>query len=125
MSSTQTEVVVKESPPRNHIFEKLLLEAVDEALSLLEMSPKHVYFHLEKDFNIKKQDIPRKIDEFTDAIEETFGPGAGVLEIQIMKQLYQKVGPFKHFPMRNLTFSEYVEAAGYLYSSLFEDSLQA
>lgn len=125
MSPLQTEFALQESPPRNHIFEKLLLEAVDEALSSLGMSSKHIYFHLEKDFNLKKRDIPHKIGEFTNAIEKIFGPGARVLEIQIMKRLYEKVGPFKHFPKRNLTFIEYVEAAGYLYSSLFEESPQA
>jgi len=97
---------------------------MDEALSSLGMSSKHIYFHLEKNFNINKRDVPHKIREFADAIEEIFGPGARVLEIQIMKRLYEKVGPFKHFPMRNLIFSEYVEAAGYLYASLFEDSPQ-
>ena len=125
MCPPQTEVVVKESPPNNRIFEKLLLESIDEALSSLGMSTKHIYFHLEKDFNIKKQDIPHKIEEFADAIEKIFGLGARVLEIQIMKRLYQKVGPFKHFPERNLTFTEYVEAAGYLYASLFGDAPQA
>ncbi len=124
MNPAQTEVAFQESPPRNRIFEKLLLEAVDEALSLLGMSSKHIYFHLEKDFNINKQDIPHKIEEFENAIEEIFGFGAKVLEIQIMKRLYEKVGPFKHFPSRNLTFIEYVEAAGFLCESLFGDSLQ-
>ena len=125
MSSAQTEVVLQESTPCNHIFEKLLLESIDEALSSLGMSTKHIYFHLEKNFKINKRDIPRKIGEFADALEEIFGPGARVLEIQIMKRLYQKVGPFKHFPERNLTFIEYLETAGYLYASLFGDSPQA
>ncbi len=97
---------------------------MDEALSLLGMSPKQIYFHLEKDFNINKQDIPHRIEEFSNAIEQIFGPGARVLEIQIMKRLYEKVGPFKHFPMRNLIFSEYVEA-GFLCASLFGDAHQA
>jgi len=125
LSSHQTEVVLQESTPCNHIFEKLFLEAVGEALSSLGTSSKHIYFHLEKDFNINKQDIPHKIEEFTNAIEEIFGLGAGVLEIQIMKRLYEKVGPFKHFPEQNLTFIKYVEAAGYLCASLFGDALQA
>ena len=125
MSPPQTEVVVKKSQPRNHIFEKLLLEAIDEALSSLGMSTKPIYFHLEKDFNINEKDIPHKIGEFADTIEEIFGLGARVLEIQIMKRLYQKVGPFKHFPKWNLTFIEYVEAVGFLCASLFGDSLQA
>jgi len=40
-------------------FEKLLLEAIDDALSSLGETPKHaIYYHLEKSFNVKKQEIP-------------------------------------------------------------------
>jgi len=100
--------------PRNRDFKKLLLEAVDEVLSLLGDSSKHaIYFYLEKKFTIKKQDIPNKIQEFANALENIFGHGAKVLEIQIMKQLYEKVGhDFTYFPEKDdLLFTEYVEAA--------------
>jgi len=105
-----------ESPPRNHDFKKLLLEAVDEGLSSLGDSAKRaIYFYLEKTFKIKKQEIPNKIDEFTNAIEKIFGHGAKLIEIQIMKHLYEKVGnDFEYFPEKNdLLFTEYVEAAKY------------
>lgn len=73
-------------------FDRLLLEAVDEALSSIgESSKLAIYFHLEKGFNIKKQEIPRKISEFAAAIEKIFGLGASFLEILIMKSLYRKV----------------------------------
>ena len=94
-------------------FEELLLEAIDEGLSLLGETPKEaVYFHLEKTFKINRLDIPYKIEEFTDAIEKIFGTGAKILEIQIMKCLFKKVGyKLKHHPkQKNLTFTEYVIA---------------
>lgn len=73
-------------------FDRLLLEAVDEALSSIgESSKLAIYFHLEKGFNIKKLEIPRKISEFAVAIEKIFGFGANFLEILIMKSLYRKV----------------------------------
>ena len=118
LCSAQTEIdekvsALKESPLHNRSFEKLLLEAVDEALSSLGDSSKQaIYFHLEKTFEINKQDIPYKIEEFANAIEKIFGLGAKFLEIQIMKRLYEKVGPvFKYFPERDLVFTEYVAAA--------------
>jgi len=112
LRSAQTEIALKESPLHNRIFEKLLLEAVDEALSSLGASSKQaIYFHLENTFDINKPDIPHKIEEFANAIEKIFGPGAKFLEIQIMKRLYKKVGPFKYFPERGLIFTEYVAAA--------------
>jgi hypothetical protein len=97
----------------NRDFDKLLLEAVDEGLSSLGESPKQaIYFHLEKSFNIKKQEIPYKIEAFADGIEKIFGLGADFLKILIMKQLHKKAGQvFKWPESKDLTFTEYVAAA--------------
>jgi hypothetical protein len=94
-------------------FNKLLREAVDEGLSSLgENSKQAIYFHLKKSFNIKKQEIPYKIEAFANAIEKIFGLGANFLEILIMKRLYEKVGrSFKMHRPEGLTFTEYVTAA--------------
>ncbi len=94
-------------------FHKLLLEAVDEGLSSLGDHPKKaIYFYLENAFEIKKQDIPDKIEEFTAAIEKIFGHGARILEIRIMKHLHEKVGNgFEYFPESDvLLFTGYVKA---------------
>ena len=94
-------------------FKKLLLETVDESLSVLgDLAKRAVYSCLEKSFEIKKQDIPDKIEGFTKAIEEIFGPGAKLLQIQIMKRLYQVAGrDFEYFPEKDeLLFIEYVAA---------------
>ena len=104
----------KLSPQNNRGFEELLLEAVDEELtSLGEPVRKAVYHYLKKTSNINKHDIPRKIDEFSEAIEEIFGTSAKFLEIKIMKRLYQKVGhTIEYFSDRDdLLFIEYVDAA--------------
>ena len=95
-------------------FEEALLEAVDEGLSVLGESAKQaVYCHLGKTFKITRQDIPYRLEEFTDAVEGIFGAGAKILEIQIMKCLFKKVGhTFKNYPRQEeLTFTEYVTAA--------------
>ncbi len=93
-------------------FEKLLLEAVDEQLtSLGESSKQALYFHLEKGFNIKKQEIPKKTEAFADAMEKIFGQGADYLEILIMKRLHSKMGVSVRLSKPNLTFIEYIEAA--------------
>lgn len=106
------ELFTLESPRGD--FDKLLLEAVDEALSSLGDSSKQaIYFCLEKNFAIKRQDIPDKIQELANALENILGGGAKILEIQIMKHIYEKVGNgFKYFPEKDeLLFTEYVEAA--------------
>jgi len=97
----------------NRDFDKLLLEAVDEGLSSLGESPKQaIYFYLEKSFNIKKQEIPYKIEAFADAIEKIFGLGANFLENLIVKRLYEKVGQsFELRESKNLAFTEQVASA--------------
>ena len=103
----------REASQKTMKFEEVLLEAIDEGLSLLGESSKHaVYFHLEKTFKMNRLDIPYRIEEFTDAVEKIFGSGAKILEIQIMKCLFKKVGyKFKHYPkQKNLTFTEYIAA---------------
>jgi hypothetical protein len=94
-------------------FEKLLLEAVDEGLSSLgESSKEAIYFHLDKDFNVRKHEIPDKIEAFVGAVENIFGLGANFLEIAIMKQLRAKMGQqFKWHVSKDLTFTEYVTVA--------------
>lgn len=99
----------------NKKFEHVLLETLDEALSTLgENVKKTVYFHLQQKFLIAKQEIPYKIDDFSDALEQIFGLGARTLEILIMTKLHQKIKPSYKWEGPNwlvpeLTFSQYIE----------------
>jgi hypothetical protein len=77
----------------NKKFEILLLETLDEALSTLgENVKKTIYFHLQQNFLIGKKEIPHKIVEFSDALEQIFGLGAKSLQILIMARLQRKIG---------------------------------
>ena len=96
------------------IFEKILLEAVDESFRELGESGKQtIYFHLEKKYKIRKQDIPHKIEDFTEALESIFGLGAKLLEIEIMKNLFTKIGfrQPKLYNQHDLEFTKYIESA--------------
>jgi len=96
-------------------FELILLETLDEALSTLgENVKKTIYFYLQQKFFIAKNEIPYKIDDFSNALEQIFGLGARKLEILIMTKLNQKIkacykweGP--NWLVPELTFSQYVE----------------
>lgn len=94
-------------------FEKLLLEAVDEGLaSLGESSKQAIYFHIERSFNVKKKEIPHKIEAFAKAIEKIFGLGANFLEMLIVKKLYEKIeGVFEWHESTEFTFTRYVAVA--------------
>ena len=96
-------------------FDQILLEAIDEGLSGLgEAGKASIYIHLEAIFNIRKQEIPNKLDVFSTALQRIFGLGAPQLENLIMKHLNAKVGSLCRLddPNRlaqNLTFTKYVE----------------
>ncbi|HEY4674714.1 MAG TPA: hypothetical protein VIH48_01525 [Candidatus Bathyarchaeia archaeon] len=94
-------------------FDKLLLEAVDDALSSLGDSVKQaIYFHLEGKFKITKNEIPNRLEDFDDGIEKIFGLGAKFLEILIMRKLYERLGqPLDWNENKDFSFVGYVVAA--------------
>ncbi|MBS7632960.1 hypothetical protein KEJ15_04980 [Candidatus Bathyarchaeota archaeon] len=91
-------------------FEEIVLEAIDEGLSSLgESSKQAIYFYLDRNFNIKKEEIPSKIEAFAHAIGNIFGFGANFLHILIMQRLHEKVEQdIKWQATKNLSLEEYV-----------------
>jgi hypothetical protein len=74
------------------VFGEILLESIDQAFSTLGQSVKlSIYFHLETKFALPKQDIPDRIEDFSDAVEKIFGQASIQLEILIMKCLNEKI----------------------------------
>jgi hypothetical protein len=94
-------------------FGRLFLEAVDEALaSLGDSARQSIYFHLENKFKIERDEIPQRVEDFAEGLEKIFGVGAQVLEILIMKKLYERTGqPLQWDKSKELIFAEYVAAA--------------
>jgi hypothetical protein len=106
-------VFLEAFPQSKDSYQELVLDAVDETFSTLGRTVKQViYFHLEKTFKICKQEIPYKTEEFAKAIEEMIGPGAKLLEIEIIENLYKRIGrDFKYHPKQeDLAFTEYLRA---------------
>jgi len=99
------------APSRN--FEALLLDSIDEAmLSLGGPAKQSIYFHLEKNFKVSRNQIPEHLEQFQTGLEKIFGLGARFLEILIMKNLYAKIGcPLAMEKNEPLEFVRYVEAA--------------
>lgn len=102
-------------------FQKLFLEAVDDAFSSLGDSAKQsIYFHLEKTFKVPKSEIPCRLEDFENGLESIFGIGTRFLEILIMKKLYETMEP-KGRPLRwdegkEFKFTDYVKTAEQLFS---------
>jgi predicted RND superfamily exporter protein len=97
---------------RSRAFDKLLLSAVDEALSSLGESAKQsIYFHIETS-NVTRNKISENLQEFQAGLEKIFGIGARFIEILIMKNLYAKIGqPLIMEKSEQLEFIEYVNTA--------------
>jgi len=95
-------------------FHKVLLEAIEEALSSLgEPVEEKIFCTLEKSFGIRRSEIPCRIYDFASALEKIFGLGALQLEISVVKRLHKKgasefnwVAP--QWIVHELTFEEYV-----------------
>ncbi len=107
-------IAVSKKSQRSLDFKELLVEAIDATFYPLgDSSRRMFYFYLEKYFNMMKQDIPERIEEFAMAIERIFGKGAIILEIEIMKNLFVNIGStFEYFPEKgDLLFVEYINAA--------------
>jgi len=100
-------------------FDQILLESIDESLlSLGENVRTSIYFHLEDLFKIRKQEIPNRLSDFSNALKQIFGLGAKHLEIMFMKRLHAKVEAAYELPeyklpskwiVPEMTFQEYVD----------------
>ncbi len=93
-------------------FNDLFIASIDEALSALgEGAKTAIYYHIEKKFNIKKQEIPTHLTSFVEAIEKLFGLGSKPLELMLMQKLHAKLNTnCKPIKLKDFTFTSYVNA---------------
>lgn len=100
---------MKDQKANGKNFETVMANAIDESLGSFESLDKQgVYLHLEKSFKIRKQEIPSKIEEFVEALEQMFGIGARLIEIKIIKMLHKKIPEFKYTPKKGaVMFANY------------------
>jgi hypothetical protein len=99
-------------------FDELLSEAIDEELcSLGEPIKNYLYSHLENNYGVQKQDIPKEINVFSKMLHRIFGLGASRLEIKFMEKLYVKIkvkiewpeGNWSKWIENDISFLAYVE----------------
>jgi hypothetical protein len=92
----------------------VLLDAIDESFSSFgEASKKSIYHFLELK-GIKKEEIPYRIEDFQNALEQLLGLGARSLEILFIKNLHEKVKATYKWNMPSLvipelTFKDYLK----------------
>jgi hypothetical protein len=96
-------------------FEGIVFAAIEDCFSSLGTSAKQaIYLHLKEHHNIDRTEFPSKIRDFAEALEESYGIGAKLIEIEIMKNIRRKAPDFKFFPTeKDLSFVDYVETLRY------------
>ena len=73
-------------------LEKILLEAVDEGLLVPgEIVRAAIYERLERIYQVKRGEIPEKLETFHLALEDLLGAGGKVMEKLIAKSLYRRL----------------------------------
>ncbi|MEM2998696.1 MAG: hypothetical protein QW542_07095 [Thermoproteota archaeon] len=70
-----------------------VLMCVDKGLSRLGGTVKHVvYWYIENEYGLKRAEIPEKPEEFIKGLEKMYGPGARVIELNILKEFKEEFG---------------------------------
>lgn len=70
-----------------------VLRCVDKGLSRLGGTVKHViYRYIENEYGLKREEIPERPEEFLKGLEKMYGPGARVIELNILKEFGEEFG---------------------------------
>lgn len=72
---------------------KALLQAVDAGLSVPgEIVRAAIYERIERSYQLKREEIPEKLETFHRGLQELLGAAAKVMEKLIAKNLYRRLG---------------------------------
>ena len=95
-------------------FEEILLAAIDESFcSLGEGCKQAIFFHLEKNYMLNRENIPNRIEDFSDAIDFIFGIGGKVLQCMIIRNLFKRIKrPIPYlYNQKTFNFTNYLQSA--------------
>ena len=105
--------------PQND-FDEMLDKAVSETLSQLgETVKRTILYYLERNFNLKPDEVPRRPTEFANALSALLGPGADPLENIIIQALYAKIDVkvVVQLPSQDAGFVDFVRRARNLHET--------
>ena len=96
---------------RTQSFSQVLLDCVDEGLSVLGSEPRQaVYHYLATIHSLEREQIPDKVDEFAAGLKKALGGASRVIERLILKKLFLRIGStFRE--TSDLEFADYVKDA--------------
>jgi len=92
-------------------FDSAVLESVDEGLLVLGETVRYVILYcIQTTYQIKREEIPSKLQMFREALQSNFGAGADAIEKHIAKTLYGKLN-LKFEEHEGWTMVDYVKDA--------------
>jgi hypothetical protein len=99
-------------------FEQLLLDCIDEGLSVLGNEPREaLYQYLLTICSLPREEIPVRVGDFAAGLKKSLGGASKVIERIILRKLFQKTGSsFKE--TIDTEFTEYVADAKRRYEIL-------
>jgi hypothetical protein len=107
-----TEIYMDLNCTQTQDFDQIITEAIDQTFSKLGTTVRQtLYSTLENNYNLNRKDIPDRTGEFIKALEAIFGASGLLLEIDIMKNMRQKVPTFKcEANNPDLAFGDYLKS---------------
>jgi len=101
-------------------FNDALLKAVDFAFYSLGKSCRQaLYFHLRIRFQVRRKEIPEKVEEFDNALRLIFKDGAFFLERLIVEKLCENLG----LEFDSIQYSDFVETIARVRAMVLEGEL--
>lgn len=92
-------------------FNKVLLEAISEGLTVFGENVRHtIYYYLKKDHGLRREDIPKNPEAFHTGLRAIFGSGASVIERHILERLCAKLGLI-YDEKEGWAFTDYIKEA--------------
>lgn len=90
-------------------FNKLLLKVIDEELKQIfgEAATLMIYSHLKKNYSLKREEIPEKLEIFVRGLEEFLSSGAHVVEKMVLRKVYSSFG-FQCQIKEGYSFTDYM-----------------
>jgi len=103
---------------RTQPFEQVLLECIDEGLSVLGNEPRQaLYQYLLTICSLPREEIPGRVADFAAGLRKSLGGASKVIERIILRKLFQKTGSsFRE--TTDTEFTEYVADAKRRYEIL-------
>jgi len=100
-------------------FKKLLLETIDENLKQIfrETATHIIYQFLEKNYSLKREEIPEKLETFMDGLHEFFRSGAYMIEQSILEELHVRLG-LQYKSREGHRFMDYIDDLENVYSAI-------